>query len=216
MQAVSIGDSAWTDTFPHLVTPLYDEWFAGLLLRCDEVNSWVSGTTLTMLRQVSSPTEPIQLPHFSVPTHRQVECVAGWLALPVQTVRSTTYLQALTRLYGVLNPLPVNLQPSRTFRLCPECLRENHFLKLTLALPYVWYCPWHEVTLLTHCQCGAPLRPFNQRVLPFTCHVCGRDWADLPKVSPTPERIAVTRQLLSCYEKFLSWGNPAIGALPTR
>jgi hypothetical protein len=119
MQAVSLSDSAWADTLPHVVTPLYDEWFAGLLLRCDEVNGWASGTTLTMLRQVSSQGEPILLPHFSVPTHRQVECVAEWLALPVQTVRDTTSLQALTRLYGVLNPLPRDLGPSLTFRACP-------------------------------------------------------------------------------------------------
>jgi hypothetical protein len=196
MQAVSLVDSAWTTTLPHRVAPMYDEWFARLLLRCDEVNGWASGTTLTMLRRASSPTEPIQLPHFSVPTHRQVECIAGWLALPVQTVCGTTYLQALTRLYGILNPLPRDLRPSLTFRICPECLRENHLLKRTLALPYVWYCPWHEVTLLARCQCGTSLRPFNQQVLPFISHVCGCDWADLPQVSPTPERIAVTRQLL--------------------
>ncbi|HEY7348325.1 MAG TPA: hypothetical protein VH599_08410 [Ktedonobacterales bacterium] len=210
MQAVSLGDSAWTATFPHRVTPLYDEWFAGLLLRCDEVNHWPSGTTLTMLRQASSPTKLIQLPNLSVPTQYQIECMAVWLALPVQTVRDTTYLQELTKLYGVLHPVPKDLWPSLTFRICPECLRKNRLLKRTLALPHVWCCPWHEVTLLTRCQCGSPLRLFNQQALPFTCHVCRRDWADLPTVSPTPERIAITRQLLSCYEKFLIWGNPAM------
>lgn len=145
MQAVSISDSAWPVTFPHLVTPLYDEWFAGLLLRCDEVNHWLSGTTVTMLRQASSPTKPIQLPHLSVPTQNQITCIAAWLALPVQTVRDTTYLQELARFYGVLHPVPKDLGPSPTFRICPECLREKRLLKRTLALPYVWFCPWHLV-----------------------------------------------------------------------
>lgn len=46
--------------------------------------------------------------------------------------------------------------------------------------------------------------------MPFTCRACGRDWADLPRVAPTPERIAVTRQLLSCYEYFYFCGKPAL------
>lgn len=75
----------------------------------------------------------------------------------------------------------------------------------------VWaVLPWHEVILLLTCQCGTPLRLFDPQTLPFTCRACGRDWADLPRVSPTPERIAVTRQLLSCYEYFSFCGNPVL------
>ena len=46
MQPVSITDPAWRTTFPLVVAPLAEEWLAGLLLRCDEVNRWDSGTTL--------------------------------------------------------------------------------------------------------------------------------------------------------------------------
>jgi len=210
MSTIALSDSRWQITFPHRVTPLYEEWFAGLLLRCDEVNHWASGTTLTQLQQVSSPRKPISLPQLSVPTHRQVEYVAEWLALPVQEIRYTTYLPELAHCYSIPQPLPGDLRPSLTFRICPDCLAENHFLKRTLALLYVLYCPWHEVTLLSTCQCGTPLRLFDLQAVPFTCRVCGRDWADLPRISPTAERIAITRQLLSCYELFLSWGDPLL------
>jgi hypothetical protein len=49
MQPIHLYDSAWSSTFPHLVAPQPDEWFRGLLLRCDEVNHWGSRTTMTYL-----------------------------------------------------------------------------------------------------------------------------------------------------------------------
>lgn len=86
------------------------------------------------------------LPYLSVPTHRQVEYIAELLALSVQEVRNTTYLPELIRCYDLLHPLPGDLKPSLTFRICPACLclAEKRFLKRTLALLYVLYCPWHE------------------------------------------------------------------------
>lgn len=210
MNAIAFDDPRWQTTFPRLVTPLYEEWFAGLLLRCDEANHWASGTTWTYLTQVSGAVRSPILSYLSVPTHQHVESLAELLALPAQEIRHTTYLPELTRYYGLLHPLPGDLSPSLTFRVCPACLAKDRFLKRTLALLYVLYCPWHEVTLVSTCQCGAPLRLFDSQALPFTCSVCGRDWADLPSVSPTPERIAVTRQILSCYEYFSFCGNPSL------
>src|SRR5215469_11275641 len=99
MQSIALNDPAWQTTFPHLVTPLHEEWLAGLLLRCDEVNHWASGTTFTFFRQASPPTHYPVLPLLSVPTHRQVEYIAARLSLPVQEVASTTYLPDLRRLY---------------------------------------------------------------------------------------------------------------------
>lgn len=210
MNAIAFGDPVWQATFPHRVTPLYEEWFAGLLLRCDEANHWVSGTTWTYLKEVCGPAGSPVLPYLSVPTHQQVESIAELLALPPEEIRNTTYLPELTRYYGLLHPLPGDLRPSLTFRVCPACLAEDRFLKRTLALLYVLYCPWHEITLISICQCGAPLRLFDPQARPFTCRVCRRDWAELPSISPSPERIAVTRQILSCYEYFYYRGNPRL------
>lgn len=83
MNAIILSDPDWQATFPHLVTPLQEEWFPGLLLRCDEANRWASGTTWSHLKQASGPTKLPILPYLSVPSHRQVELVAEWLALPV-------------------------------------------------------------------------------------------------------------------------------------
>lgn len=213
MLSVAFGKVEWSLAFPHRLAPHHDESLLGLLLRCDEANHWASGTTVTYLKRMSSTTKPIQFPHLVVPTPHQVELVAQWLALPVQTIRQMTYLTELARCYGLLHPKPADLGPSRTFRICPVCLIEQRLLKRTLVLLHVLYCPWHEITLLTHCQCGEALHPFHQMAPPFTCHVCGRDWADLPQSTPSPERIAVTRQLLSCYEFFLGQDDPT---LPTK
>ncbi len=210
MNTLAFSDPGWQATFPHRVTPMYEEWFAGLLLRCDEVNHWTSGTSWTSLKQATGSMRFPILPSLSVPTHQQVEYIASLLALPVQEVHNTTYLPELTRYYGLLHPLPGDLRPSLTFRVCPACLAEKHFLKRTLALLSVLYCPWHQVTLLSTCQCGIPLRLFDSQASPFTCSACGRDWADLPRISPTRERIAVTRQILSCYEYFFFCGNPPL------
>jgi len=58
MEPIYISDPAWQTTFPHLVAPLDDEWLAGLLLRCDEVNGWDSGETVSsLLRATHTKTE---------------------------------------------------------------------------------------------------------------------------------------------------------------
>src|SRR5260370_10798120 len=106
MNAIALSDPDWQNTFPHLVAPLQEEWFPGLLLRCDEANHWASGTTWGHLRQASGSTKFPLLPYLSVPSHRQVELIAEWLALPVQDVSATTYLPDLTRCYCLLHPLP--------------------------------------------------------------------------------------------------------------
>src|SRR6266536_3268901 len=38
-------EPGWLATFPHVGLPHPDEWLAGLLLRCDEMNNRESGTT---------------------------------------------------------------------------------------------------------------------------------------------------------------------------
>ena len=47
MTSIQIADPAWETTFPHRVEARLEEWLGGILLRCDEVNGWDSGTTMT-------------------------------------------------------------------------------------------------------------------------------------------------------------------------
>ena len=46
MPTIYISDPEWQETFPHWVAPLQDEWLAGLLLRCDEVNDCFNHCTI--------------------------------------------------------------------------------------------------------------------------------------------------------------------------
>jgi len=52
MQRIVLGSLAWSDTFPQPIAPKPEEALVSLLLRCDEVNGWASGTTRAHLRKV--------------------------------------------------------------------------------------------------------------------------------------------------------------------
>jgi TniQ len=204
------NDPGWQATFPHRVTPLYEESFAGLLLRCDEENHWGNGATWDFLKRESDVKNVALLPYLSVPYLRTAELLSEKVALPMKDILATTYLLELKRCLDIPQPLPGDLRASSKFRICPSCLEESHFLKKTLSLPYIVYCPWHETMLLSTCQCGASLELFYQDAVPFTCFHCGLAWEKLPKLYPSPERIVVTRQILSCWDWVIYNGNPRL------
>lgn len=189
---------------------MYEEWLPGLLLRCDEANHWGSGTTWNFLKRESEVKDVALLPFLSVPYRRTAELLSEKLASPIDDILVTTYFPELSRCLDIPQPLPGDLRVPLKFRICPPCLEENHFLKKTLSLSYVVYCPWHETLLLSTCQCGAPLQLFYPDSVPFTCFHCGLAWAKLPKLYPAAERIAVTRQILSCWDWMMYHGSPRL------
>lgn len=67
VQLISFGEDAWASTFPRRVTPLVDEWLSGLLLRCDEMNYWLSGTTSAYLLRDSARNASMPTHHFLIP-----------------------------------------------------------------------------------------------------------------------------------------------------
>ena len=210
MQPIYITDPAWRKTFPHLVAPLPDEWLAGLLLRCDKVNGWESGTTLAHLKNASSRKQAIGVSQLIIPTWMSFDALEEWLALPRRDLLATTYLVELARCQGVLSPLPGDLSPVHSFRICPECLAQQRLLKRSFALPQVTCCPQHQVILLDTCQCGTPLQFSNQQAQPFTCITCGLDWAALPRWRLEEKCLEMERDIQSCYEFFLTKGSPEL------
>jgi hypothetical protein len=56
MARIHLTDPAWQTTFPFLVEPREHEWLTGLLLHCDEVNHWGSGTTLAHICHMNEKT----------------------------------------------------------------------------------------------------------------------------------------------------------------
>jgi len=214
MQRVSVDDPAWRSTFPHPVAPLDDEWFAGLLLRCDEANHWESGTTLTYLRRANKWPAERREPGLIVASSLKFDYLAQWLEVPKHVLIATTYQSELKRCYGCVAPKFKRLLASFVFHLCPACLSQERLLKRVFALPSITCCPKHHVLLAHTCSCGTPLQLFPLESapypLPFSCYACGLEWAKLPLLPADPEVVRFERYILSLFEFFLLHGTPEI------
>src|ERR1700730_8706215 len=100
MQPVYITDPAWQTTFPRLVAPLPEEWLPGLLLRCDEVNRWGSGTTFfDLLRSIRPRPRKLRThtPNLTVLSSFDPDSLAQLLALSRDILLATTYEVELAR-----------------------------------------------------------------------------------------------------------------------
>ncbi len=210
MQPVYITDPAWWTTFRHLVEPLPDEWLAGLLLRCDEVNHWGSGTTLLHLKYTTDAYPDGYNPSLIVPATFKFDRLAKVLGIPKDDLIITTYLSELSRCYGTAFVFFKNLAVSFELYLCPACLAQKRLLRRIFTLPGITYCPVHHVELVNTCRCGTQLRLFTKGKQPFTCHTCSLDWSSLPLLAAKPESLALDQRLLTYYEFFFSKGAPEI------
>lgn len=210
MQSISVHESTWSTTFPRLVKPPLNEWFPGLLSRCDEINGWSSGTTLAhLLRSISS--SPLRgKPTWIVVPTSVLALLAQFLALPLDTLVATTYNAELARLYSTTSPHFSYLGRSFRFHLCPACIAEKHQLKRIIALPHITCCPFHHIQLVETCRCGTMLHIFHKQALPFTCHYCGLHWTNLSRLVADPECLSNEHKLLLHYEFFFTNGTPTL------
>jgi TniQ len=222
MRPVYITDPAWWTTFPHLVAPLPDEWLLGLLLRCDEENHWPSKTTLLEILRPGPERFRrfwyMNPPNLTViqPSLLKINYIVQFLDIPPDAILATTYHTELARYYGKDSPHPKNLNSSLSFHLCPECVAKERMLRRSLTLPHITVCPLHQVALLEQCQCGASLRLFHRLASPFTCHACGMDWADLPRIKASSERVMLEQKFLSWYEFLFYCGESPTILYPLR
>jgi hypothetical protein len=210
MHRIQIADPTWHTTFPFRIAPLPNEGLAGLLLRCDETNSWGSGTTLGHVLRPGSKRAAMNDLSSIVPTVIDLEALAAALAVPVSAIVATTYLAELARLYDVAHPHAKLLSSSFVFHVCPACVAEERRLSRLLTLPHITHCPQHQLSLVKFCHCGASLRLFHRQARPFTCHKCSLDWNNLPQRNMDPERLQIEQQLLSSYDFFFTQGTPEL------
>jgi hypothetical protein len=215
MARLHLSDAAWRTTFPFLVEPREDEWLMGLLLHCDQVNHWGSGTTLTHICHMSGKSMKSDWT-LIVPSGLELSALADALAVAHEALVATTYQAELTRIYGVADPHALLLSTSFSFHLCPACVAEDRLLTRTLALPHITICPRHQIMLVNRCLCGTGLRPFHWRSLPFRCFKCGLDWAELPRNKAEQRRSEIEEQLLSYYQFFWTYGTPDVLASTER
>ncbi len=209
MPRIHLADPAWKTTFPFLVEPRENEWLTGLLLHCDEVNHWGSGTTLTHICRRNEKTAK-STSTLIVPSGLELSTLADQLSVPLESIIATTYQRELARISGVVDPHALLLSTSFSFRLCPACVAEDRLLTRTLVLPHITICPRHQIWLVNTCLCGATLRPFHWRALPFRCFKCGLGWAELPRNKADIARIEIEEQLLSYYQFFWTYGTPQV------
>jgi TniQ len=226
MSQVTFTSAHWHACFPHVTEPYPDEWLAGLLLRCDEMNHYESGTTFrTLLRETIHPGLGPGSAFLVIP-ETMLEALARHLTVSQECLLATTYARELARLY---TPLPTHAGPRprrgealssflgkrmghrssatrEKFHICPVCIAQTRLLQRTVVLPHLKYCPTHHVAFSTHCLCGSPLFLDQRGQRPFTCFTCGESWARLPRLSPAPEVAIVQRDLRTLYAFFLVHG----------
>src|SRR5260370_1079899 len=225
MQNTNVTSPNWQTCFPHVVEPYPDEWFAGLLRGCDEMNHSESGTTWRYL--LRSTTHPGFGPgsSFIVIPEVMLISLAQRLTISREHLLATTYADALAKLYSPAHPHAGQLLGHRRgvtippllsksignranatvigFHICPICIAQARLLRRTAVLPHLKYCPTHHVAFQTRCTCGSPLILFSRGQRPFACFTCGLDWAQLPHVQPNPEEARLERDLWTLYDFFL-------------
>lgn len=228
MPQVTQASPLWLTSFPHVTEPYPDEWFAGLLLRCDEMNHRESGAAFRYL--LRSTAHPGFGPgsSFVVIPEVMLHYLAELLALSLERLLATTYASGLARLYAPIPPhaghllghrrgvtIPPLLEKSIGnrvsatvvgFRICSLCLAQARLLRRETILPHLTVCPTHQVVFQTHCLCGSPLLLFSRRQKPFGCFSCGLDWACLPAPEPPPEQEKLNRAIFALYDFFLVHG----------
>ncbi len=208
-----LSDPAWLGTLPCRIAPSQEEWLPGLLLRCDEINHWEGGTTLTHLY---GKTSCYTKSHWIVPPPTLLDALSGILAVSLQILLKTTYLLELSRCYGTPYPNIAQLGSPLLFRLCPQCIGECQLLMCTAILPHIRCCSVHRLTLVERCQCNVALQPFSSQTHPFTCAVCGLHWACLPRLPASSERVILEQKVFSCFELFFTQGTPQLLACALR
>ena len=210
MDAIDWWHPSWSTTFPHLVTPKPDEWLPGLLLRCDEVNHWDSGTTVAHLRRAVYPHLSKSWFNVIAPKQLHLRYLSELLALSPSATLALTYQSEMERLSDIgdrhprIHRLLLQAQTSFRFSLCPECVADSRILPRSLMLPHLTVCQKHSAVLQTTCQCGSKLRLFSGNTAPFTCSACRVSWGKLPRIKASSEHLDQTRQISSYYTWFFS------------
>ncbi len=234
MPQITRVEPSWLSTLPHVTAPLADEWIAGLLLRCDEMNHRESGTTWRyLLRSTTHPGFGPGSPCIVVP-ESILEYLIHLLMISTKHLLATTYACELARLYAPARPHAEHLLGHRRgvtipplleksignranatvvgFHICPICIAQARLLRRAALLPLLKYCPTHHVAFHTHCTCGCPLILFSRRKQPFRCFTCGLDWAQLPHLRPSPDEVRLECDLWTLYEFFLVEGTDELKA----
>lgn len=210
VQNLSLADIRWFQALPLLVSPRADEWFAGLLLRCDEANLWESGGTLAHVLQTARKTDQKKDANLVLPALRVMNQFAECLTLPTEQVLTTTFYTELARCYGTMNPHVSQLNRVLPLRICPNCLREARLLMRSLMLTHLHFCPSHHVAFVGFCQCGSRLKLFDASASPFVCSQCKTDWRSLPCSPARPDQMRQEQKIWSFYRFFLERGTPHI------
>jgi hypothetical protein len=193
--------------FPHVVAPLPGEWLPGLLLRCDLVNEWASGTTARLIADGATATRFSHVSQFILPTVLRLDQLATSLGVWVVRVYQTTYRKELRQFAGTQQPQINQFGQPVPFGICPACIAEQSILLRTLALPYLTTCLVHGLQIQRTCTCGAALAPFHEAT-PFCCDGCGMSWSELPHLPGTTEEVRRDHFLGELYDLIWRKGSP--------
>ena len=125
MPQITRDQVGWLSTFPHVAAPLPDEWIAGLLLCCDEMNHRESATIRRyLLRSTIHPGFGPGSPFIVVP-ESILESLTHLLMISPERLLSTTYACELARLYAPAHPHAEHLLGHRRGVTIPPLLKKS-------------------------------------------------------------------------------------------
>ena len=209
-QSISLADGRWYQSFPLVVSPHTDEWFAGLLLRCDEANLWESGGTVAHVLQATQRAYQKKSANLVLPAFRVIGQLAECLALPMEQVLATTFHTELARCYGTGSPHAAQLNRDLPLRICPSCVCSARLLRRSLVLTHLHFCPAHQAAFVSSCHCGSRLKLFDASTSPFVCSECQTDWGSLPSSLVRSDQMEQEHKVWSFYQFFFDQGTPQI------
>ncbi|HEX8230556.1 MAG TPA: hypothetical protein VF826_14755 [Chloroflexia bacterium] len=204
-EAGLLRDAQWHQTFPHLIPLIDEEWLLGLLLRCDEINGWPSGTTACFLGKYSIGPGSLAKPALYITgSVLDLDRLAAAMGEDVEQVERTTFAGALQHFFSRSDCTARLLGRTPPFRICTQCVREQHLLARTSTYPLLRSCPQHRLLFRQVCHCGTPLKAFNAGTPPFTCAACMMPWENLPDVLASKEIADFDAGLSALYGVLLS------------
>ncbi len=184
-----MAESWFFDALPLHPSPYAGECLSGYLLRLGQVNGFASFWELATLFF------PDWHQTIRLATLRWEYPVEHWGLIPLRTQQSLAVLHQLTvvPLVAKFRRPPLCASPGRRrpghvlhdlvnpdLRVCPQCLREQPYLRLRWRFLGIQTCPEHGLWLQERCSyCGARLTVMGVRQRHLHCPNCDRELTSL-------------------------------------
>jgi hypothetical protein len=201
VSAITPADEAWAESFLCRTQPQPGEWLAGYLLRIDKRNDFTAGEAIRASRRhgagIAVTGRPGGLFSGRALDLALLARLAG--ARDVAEVETLTVAPVERWLFGDHRRTRLQAQHAGSFRVCPDCARNDH-IPFATAFAEISACVPHGLRFVDRCSCEEPLLFFADQE-PFTCHApgCARPYGELERMRASAEELGEARRWNTAY-----------------